>query len=285
MQLFLQEERISHLSRKICSFAIRSIFYELSLSPKPGLVTTTDSGIHADMDFRTFIDSTAVIATYFDELFRKGAECEAADLWKALPTLRKTGLWMEKEMFLQTKGVNTQKGIIFLMGISIFSAGYILKEHDEFNQDLFISTVKQLCKGLVENEFESQSKPKTHGERCFQLYHTGGIRSEAAQGFPTVFEHTLPVLEAENNTGAVALYKTLIAAMSVLEDTNILFRSDRQTLKALQDLCTPLLANFSMAAYIKISDFCMKHRISPGGSADMLCITIFIFLLKTELKQ
>jgi len=285
MLLYLKEERINHLSRKICSFAIRSIFYELSLSPKPGLVTAVDSGIHTDMDFRTFIDSTAVISTYFDELFRKGTECEAADLWKALSTVRKTGLLMEKEMFIHTKGVNTQKGIIFLMGISLFSAGYVLKEHDTFNQDLFISTVKQICKGLVENESGGQANSKTHGERCFQLFQTGGIRSEAEQGFPTVFGHTLPVLIAENNTGADALYKTLIAAMSVLDDTNILFRSDRQTLKALQDLCKPLPANFSMAAYLKISDFCRQNRISPGGSADILSITIFIFLLKTELKQ
>lgn len=280
---YLHEERIDRLSHQISSIAIRSIFYELSLTPKPGLVDLAGSGIHTDMDFRTFVDSTASIATYFRELFRKGAACAEGDLPDALPIVRNTGLAMEKAMFLQTKGVNTQKGIIFLMGISLFSAGYVLKEHDRFNQDCFVAAVKILCSNLVETEFTTPGGAVTHGELCFQQYHTGGIRAEAEQGFPTVFLHSLPVLEMENNTGSAALSKTLVSIMAVLNDTNILYRADMQILRELQALCKEVLAGFSMETYAGITDFCTRHKISPGGSADLLSLTVFIFLLKTEL--
>jgi holo-ACP synthase / triphosphoribosyl-dephospho-CoA synthase len=280
---FLKEERLKFLSGKICSMAIRSILYELSLSPKPGLVDKNGSGIHTDMDFKSFIDSTATISTYFAELFEKGAECNLQDLNTALPQIRNTGLRMEKEMFRQTNGTNTQKGIIFLMGISLFSTGYLLKKSNKFDQEEFVLTIKTLCNNLVENEFGNKTFPPTHGELCFKKYHTGGIRYEAENGFPTIFEHSLPVLENENKTSDISLYKTLLSIMAVLTDTNILYRSDLQTLEQLQKMSKKALADYSMEAYLEIIDFCKLRKISPGGSADLLSITLFIFLMKTEL--
>jgi holo-ACP synthase/triphosphoribosyl-dephospho-CoA synthase len=283
IKAYLKEERLKRLSHQISSMAIRSILYELSLTPKPGLVDTNGSGIHTDMDFRTFVDSTAVISTFFAVLFRKGAECKTEDLIKALPVVRNVGLMMEKEMFRQTKGINTQKGIIFLMGISIFGTGYLLNQSDSFSQDLFISTIKILCSNIVETEFINNKDKLTHGELCFKKYHTGGIRYEAENGFPTIFRHSLPVLEQENNTENEALYKTLLSVMAVLDDTNILYRSDKKTLEIIQEMSKKALADFSMETYTEIIDFCMLKKISPGGSADLLSMTIFIFLMKNEL--
>lgn len=280
---YLEKERLQGLSQKISSLAMRSILYELSLTPKPGLVDKISSGIHTDMDFTTFIDSTAVISTYFTELFLKGAECNPDDLHDALPQVRQIGLRMEKDMFLQTEGINTQKGIIFLMGISLFSTGFLLKESDQFDQDRFITTIKTLCSGIVKNEFVNQKDTFTHGEQCFNKYQTGGIRYEAEMGFPTIFGHSLPLLEKENNLGNEALHKTLLSIMAVLADTNILYRSDKETLEKLQNMSKSVLENFSMDAYSGIIDFCMSNKISPGGSADLLSMTIFIFLLKNEL--
>jgi holo-ACP synthase / triphosphoribosyl-dephospho-CoA synthase len=283
IRAYLAEERLGRLSQKISSMAVRAILYELSLTPKPGLVDPSGNGVHTDMDFRTFIDSTAVISSFFAELFRKGFGSSAGDLKDALPVIRNIGLSMEKEMFSQTRGINTQKGIIFLMGISLFSVGYVLKAHDTFNPDLFVATVKTICANLLETEFVHRQDKLTHGELCFEKYHTGGIRYEAENGFPTIFLHAFPMLEKENNTGTGALIKTLLTVMAVLNDTNIIYRSDMQRLLELQGLCKKVLEDFSMEAYAGVTNFCMQHKISPGGSADLLSMTIFIFLLKNEL--
>lgn len=282
IQAYLREERLVGLSHKVSSIAIRSILYELALTPKPGLVDMSGNGVHADMDFRMFVDSTAVISTCFADLFRRGEESSAEDIRTALPVIRNIGLVMEKDMFSQTKGINTQKGIIFLMGISLFCAGFVLKESNTFNPDQFVATLKILCSKLADTEFVNPEDSLTHGEICFQKYQTGGIRYEVENGFPTIFLHALPRLEDENNTGSEALMKTLLSVMAVLNDTNVLYRSDPKILEALQQLSKRVLADFSMRTYAEVIDFCMQHKISPGGSADLLSITIFVYLLKND---
>ena len=281
---YLREERLVRLSHKVSSIAIRSILYELELTPKPGLVDMSGSGVHADMNFRMFVDSTAVISAFFADLFRRGAESSSVDIRTALPVIRNIGLMMERDMFSQTKGINTQKGIIFLMGISLFCAGYVLKESDTFNPDLFVATVKALCSKLTQNELVNPEDSLTHGEFCFQKYQTGGIRFEVENGFPTIFMHSLPRLENENNTGREALIKTLLSVMAVLNDTNILYRSDPKILAALQQMSIQVLSDFSMKTYAEVINFCMQHKISPGGSADLLSMTIFVYLLKNDCK-
>lgn len=37
--------------------AYKSLIYEVSISPKPGLVTSISNGSHSDMDFNTFVAS------------------------------------------------------------------------------------------------------------------------------------------------------------------------------------------------------------------------------------
>jgi holo-ACP synthase/triphosphoribosyl-dephospho-CoA synthase len=283
IQTYLSEIRLEQLSHKIVSVAIRSILYELSLTPKPGLVDASGNGVHIDMNFTLFIDSTAVISQHFIALFRAGNDCKPDDLKKSLPLIRNIGLIMEKEMFNQTKGINTQKGIIFLMGISLFSVGYVFRDKDIFDQKLFINTVKTICLNLVEHEFNGQKAKLSHGEHCFDKHRIGGVRQEAELGFPSVFLHALPVLESEKQLENKALFKTLVTLMAEVDDTNVLFRSDMQTLRMLQNKCGMVASDFTMESYAEIIDFCRRKNISPGGSADLLSITIFIYLLKNEL--
>ncbi len=70
--------------------------------------------------------------------------------------------------------------------------------------------------------------------------------------------------------------------MSELNDTNILYRSNLEILQTLQQLCKTAIENFSDEKYNEIIDFCAEKKISPGGAADLLSITLFIYLLKNE---
>ena len=53
--------------------ATRSLLYEVSVSPKPGLVDRFDSGAHADMDFFTYLDSSTALTEYFRIAYLEGA--------------------------------------------------------------------------------------------------------------------------------------------------------------------------------------------------------------------
>src|SRR5438270_6022597 len=57
----------------IARAAMRSLWHELALYPKPGLVSLHDSGSHADMDAATFIRSLFALARYWSEIAKAGA--------------------------------------------------------------------------------------------------------------------------------------------------------------------------------------------------------------------
>ena len=92
---------------------------ELALSPKPGLVTLTDRGSHADMDAHTFMRSLFALRGYFvriAELGHGGAPFEA---------LEQCGIAAEARMLAATGGVNTHRGAIFMLGLLCASAGVL----------------------------------------------------------------------------------------------------------------------------------------------------------------
>jgi len=277
---YLKKIRLDEICRKISNLATKAILYEISLTPKPGLVDKESSGVHTDMDYRTFIDSTVIISSYFQDLVLAGINCKTNDLSNALPLIRQIGLQMEKEMFEHTNGVNTQKGLIFLIGVSLLASGYVLKTNNSFNPTIFRETVQIICENMVQAELQNTNDGvKSHGEQCFNLFKVAGIRWEAENGFPSVFEHALPLLINQNKTDDRSLILTLLTIMSQLDDTNVLYRSSSETLNLLKEKCRKVLVNYSFDKYKEILDFCKTEKISPGGSADLLSITVFIYLM------
>jgi holo-ACP synthase/triphosphoribosyl-dephospho-CoA synthase len=270
----------SQFAKRLSSFAFRAILSEISLTPKPGLVDKFSHGSHADMDFQTFINSSAAISGWFEELFNAGLNYTNDDLTKALPVIRNIGLQMESEMFRVTNQVNTQKGIIFLVGLSLFSCGKLYSEGARFETHLFRSMVKDICKDLVMKELmDTASSKNSHGEVVFQKYGFSGARGEAESGFETVFEMGLPQLAGMVHMNNHDLTNCFLSIASKNEDTNILYRCGPDVLKAFQKLCKNALDNFNDKNYAAIGEFCLQKGISPGGSADLLAVSIFLWLM------
>src|SRR3954466_12200044 len=53
--------------------AVRALYTELALAPKPGLVSPLDSGAHDDMDMTTFMRSLFALRGYFCAIAAAGA--------------------------------------------------------------------------------------------------------------------------------------------------------------------------------------------------------------------
>lgn len=276
-----------YLTTQLASFAIQSILSEISLSPKPGLVSTSDSGIHADMNYQTFLNSTAAIGPYFKELAKSGVEFKGENYKQILPQVRQIGLKMEAQMFTATGGINTQKGVIFLLGLSLFISGYVINEQGKFDIERFREILLLACADL-ELELSNKTANLSHGEKCAEKfgYHIGGgARSEAQAGFQTVFNHGLPELRKHTyNKGfaEISLKNTLMALMAEANDSNILFRSDAKTLLQFQKLAQKSIQAKNQEEkdkiYQRLIQFCKEHKVSPGGSADLLTVTIFMEL-------
>jgi len=56
-------------------------------------------------------------------------------------------------------------------------------------------------------------------------------------------------------------------------------RSNPEVLNRFKGFCDKALKNFNEANYSEVIDFCKNENISPGGSADLLAVTIFVWLM------
>jgi phosphoribosyl-dephospho-CoA transferase len=92
---------------------------ELALSPKPGLVTPTDTGSHTDMDAHTFMRSLFALRTYFVRIAGLGAT------GAPFHALERCGIEAEARMLAATGGINTHRGSIFMLGLLCAAAGGI----------------------------------------------------------------------------------------------------------------------------------------------------------------
>ena len=95
---------------------------EVMTAPKPGLVDAEGSGCHDDMDCALFLKSARAIAPFWVCQARAGLEGTPPEL--AMERLRSTGVEMERAMAQATGGVNTHKGLVYLMSLLLYGAGF-----------------------------------------------------------------------------------------------------------------------------------------------------------------
>ena len=103
--------------------AVRALLYEVTTTPKPGLVDRRNSGSHTDMDSFTFMSSAASLYPYFEACTRAGRKTADGPAPETFAALRPLGCEAEGEMLAATHGVNTHKGAIFSIGIVCAALG------------------------------------------------------------------------------------------------------------------------------------------------------------------
>lgn len=274
------------IEEKISSIAVESILHEAAATPKPGLVDRNNSGAHSDMDFFTFISSASVLHPYFLRMAEVGSRFDQSDLTLLLKKLRPIGIEAETAMFSVTGGVNTHKGLIFSLGILVASASYLFNREQQCPADKVCSMAATMCSGIVEKELKEINPGNTTGEKLFSREGVKGIRGEAEKGFPSVVKAALPALKKSHEEWNSSLLNTLLHLMSIVEDSNIVGRKDQKTLKSVQKQSKEVLQSGGAAderglEILKQMDLnFIEQNISPGGSADLLAVTIFLYKIE-----
>ena len=59
-------------SERAASLAVRALLYEVTVTPKPGLVDRRNNGSHKDMDFGLMAKSAEALSPYFEDCIRTG---------------------------------------------------------------------------------------------------------------------------------------------------------------------------------------------------------------------
>lgn len=281
---------INEISMMISSFAVQAMIYEVSCYPSPGLVSPVSCGAHKDMNFYTFIDSTSTLSKYFPLFVQEGFSHKTYN--EIFEGVRLIGIEAERDMFAKTKGINTHKGMLFLIGIACAATGKAIYEKKGFKyiQDI----IKKMTKGLVEKELLAlkDNVELSHGEKLFFKYKTEGVRGEVERGIPTVFNFALDFYKQNCDLNVNdRLVHTLIGIMQICDDSTIIYRHNPRVLNEVKEKAIQIIKFGGMKTDIGrkgINSLCeefIEKNISPGGSADLLGLTIFLYLVEQYLDK
>jgi triphosphoribosyl-dephospho-CoA synthase len=263
-------------AESVSATAARCLLTELETWPKPGLVSHVDSGSHTDMDADTFRASAAAIAPHFRALAEAGAEgC-------GMGRLRVIGLEAEAAMLAATSGVNTHRGAIFGMGLLCAAAGARASGRTDAGLSLGATVSRLWGDGILDGPIPLHS----HGSRVSRRYGAAGARLEAAQGFPSVYRIGVPALRrgAINAPGdpEAARVEACFALIAAVEDTNLLHRAGPSGLRFAHLAARRFLDEGGVARpdwrarAQAVHESFIARRLSPGGSADLLAMTLFV---------
>lgn len=258
--------------------AVLALHDELSLSPKPGLVTPIDPGSHDDMDAHTFMRSLFALRHYFVEI--AGAGVDGA----AFEELERLGIAAEARMLAATGGVNTHRGAIFMLGLLCAAAGAVAREQGAIAHPDRIRDALRRHWGpaLARRGERASTLPGGIAARRLGLR---GASQEAAAAFPVVFETALPALRsalARGLTVRQARLDALFHVMAVLDDSNLAHRGGLAGLRDVQALARGFVERGGIARpeglreAHAIADHCVARRLSPGGAADTLAAACWL---------
>ena len=234
---------------RFASCACRALLYEVSVTPKPGLVDRSNSGSHSDMDFFSFLDSTSALTPWLREMFRTGwnhAHKEAAEMFSAL---RLIGLQAEDAMLRATNGVNTHKGIIF--SLCVFGGAYGKVSALSFPVQPALSDILSVCRTL------------------------GGCPSVMQIGLPAL-RRALQAGHSINDAAALAL----LALIGGVEDTNMIHRGGYELAQMRRAEANALsAADISTDTLSALDRQYIRENLSPGGCADLLTVSLLLLFL------
>lgn len=274
---------IPYIIGHLASMALQA---ELDTTPKPGLVDRNDNGAHRDMDHALMQCSIQALHPYFVRLAQLGF----TDKQPCHDEIVNIGIEAEREMFKATGGVNTHKGALFSIGLAAVAlAGEAFCRITQAERcgtmaynDVNSKQIQYLSNSIASLARLFPDTNGTHGSKAKANNILKGALDNAREGYTQLFKAWLPfyidrIAEGDN----YALHKTLLRIMCDLDDTNIVYRTSMETMQEVKTEARQMLdasrniVNFEAALQAMNTDY-IHRNISPGGSADMLSLVVFL---------
>ena len=253
---------VSTVPYMIADLAERALRMELETTPKPGLVDKLDNGAHKDMDYALMSASVSALRLYLTRIaVRSAKDIDVAEIKAA-------GIEAEEAMLKATGGVNTHRGALFCMGLAVAASSFLACNEGQVAAAPFRELISRIASGIP-------SAGSTHGAEAKRNFKVGGALENARMAYPELFSAWLPYFRSLAGD-QYRCHKTLLYIMTSLDDTNVLHRRGAEGLAYAKSEAAGLLRNFSIGGLSSMNADFIRENISPGGSADMLSLTIFI---------
>ncbi|SFF77054.1 triphosphoribosyl-dephospho-CoA synthase [Duganella sp. CF458] len=268
------------LSREVALRAVRSLYHELALYPKPGLVSFIDNGSHADMNAATFMRSLFSLRHYYARICRAGYD------GAPFAELKRLGIAAEQRMMAATNGINTHRGAIFALGLLCAAMGRVRALRMTLTPAALRTTLLLHWGDALSNH--THATGSSHGLQAAARHAASGAREEGALGLPSVFDVGLPALQSTLARGAPMLHArvdAIFALMAHVSDTNIYHRGGTEgadtVLRSARHFlhqggtANPRWKEHALDCHRRF----VTRRLSPGGAADLLAATCLVHSL------
>jgi triphosphoribosyl-dephospho-CoA synthase len=254
---------------------------EAELTPKPALVDCRGNGAHHDLDLPRLRRSALALADGFAAIARAGAD-EAPSL-RLRAQIGRIGREMEQSMLAATGGSNAHRGAIWALGLLVAAAARRRSDGAASLGAAAAALARLPDTGMAAGR--PADRPLSHGERARLRFGAGGARGEAQAAFPHAIRVGLPVLRAARARGVpedCARLDALVAIMASLDDTCLLHRGGPAALEAAKAGARGVLnaggtgVPAGRRRLDRLHAELMARWASPGGSADLLAVTLFL---------
>ena len=295
----------------IAALAVDCLAREVDAWPKPGLVSRVDSGSHDDMDVGTFRRSAEALRPHLAALAETGRTGAGMARLRAVGIAAEADMLAATGGVNTHRGAIFGLGLLCAAAGVCEPSPQSGRRCPAGRMRGTIS----LRRPLIRPDFVGPPSPATrekddaplgaivaarwgtailagpvplrsHGTQARRLHGAGGARAEAAAGFPTLYRVGLPALRrgrrlAPGDAEAAAVH-CCFALIAALEDTNLLHRGGSGGLAFARREASAFLDRGGVGAPGWRDDASRIHRafvarhLSPGGSADLLAMTLFV---------
>jgi triphosphoribosyl-dephospho-CoA synthase len=267
---------IRPIALQLSALAVSALIEEAELTPKPALVDRRGNGAHHDLDLDRLRRSAHSLREGFADMARATA-VEKSPL-RLREQIGRIGRDMERRMLVATDGSNAHRGAIWALGLLVAAAAPRRSERNAARVAIAAAVLARLPDRFA-------PRPLSNGEQVRLRHGATGARGEAQAAFPHALGVGLPTLRAARDRGApenCARLDALMAIMASLDDTCLLHRGGVAALETAKAGARAVLAAGGTAETAGMKRLHCLHTdlmtlwASPGGSADLLGVTLFL---------
>ena len=271
-----EKDRGERWALHLSTAAVSALLKEAELTPKPALVDRRGNGAHHDLDLARLRRSAQSLQDGFADIARAAA-VEKSPL-RLREQIGRIGRDMERRMLATTDGSNAHRGAIWALGLLVAAAAQHRSERNA-------ARIAAAAAALARLPDQFAPRPLSNGEQVRLRFGATGARGEAQAAFPHAIRVGLPTLCAARDRGVpedCARLDALMAIMARLDDTCLLHRGGIAALQTAKAGAQAVLAAGGTAAPAGMERLHRLHAelmalwASPGGSADLLSVTLFL---------
>jgi triphosphoribosyl-dephospho-CoA synthase len=254
---------------------------EAELTPKPALVDCRGNGAHHDLDLALLRRSARALQGGFAAIARAANGDRPL---RVREEIGRIGRDMEQRMLAVTDGSNAHRGAIWALGLLVAAAA---RRGSDRNAASIATEAAMLAR--LPDRFARRSP--SNGERVRLKFGATGARGEAQAAFPHAIRLGLPTLRTARQRGAAencARLDALMAIMSSLDDSCLLHRGGPPALETAKAGARAVLlaggttTSAGLKRLHRLHADLMTRWASPGGSADLLGVTLFLDQLESS---